>query len=239
MSQLQGPGPDRDVEGAAQGRLSARPQIIAQPGGAAAGVSRLGLGDGRDGFLFVPTGLDPSRPAPLVVMLHGAGGEAVHVMGLMERPAQANGFLVLAPDSRGSTWDVIRGGYGPDVAFLDRALSQVFARAAVDPARVAVGGFSDGGSYALCLGLSNGELFSHVLAFSPGFAAPAVVMGRPRIFISHGDRDEVLPVDKCGRRLARVLSKSGYDVDYREFAGGHVVPPDMVEGAVARFLTKG
>jgi phospholipase/carboxylesterase len=155
----------------------------------------------------------------------------------MERPAQARGFIVLAPDSRLSTWDVIRGGFGPDVAFLDEALSHVFARVAIDPARVAVGGFSDGGSYALCLGLANGDLFSHVLAFSPGFAAPAVVAGRPRIFISHGDRDEVLPVDRCGRRLARVLAEGGYDVDYREFAGGHLVPPEMVEGALDRFLS--
>ncbi len=220
-----------------QGRLSARPQAIAQPAGAAAGVSRLDLDGNRDGLLFVPAGLDPARSAPLVVMLHGAGGEAAHVVGLMERPAQARGFVVLGPDSRLSTWDVIRGGFGPDVAFLDEALSHVFARVAIDPARVAVGGFSDGGSYALCLGLANGDLFSHVLAFSPGFAAPAVVAGRPRIFISHGDRDEVLPVDRCGRRLARVLSEGGYDVDYREFAGGHVVPPEMVEGALARFLT--
>jgi phospholipase/carboxylesterase len=202
----------------------------------AAGVSRLGLGAGRDGFVFVPAGLDMGKPVPLVVMLHGAGGEAAHVLGLMEQPAQARGFVVLAPDSRLGTWDVIRGGYGPDVTFLDRAMERIFAGVAIDPARVAVGGFSDGGSYALCLGLSNGDLFRDVLAFSPGFAAPAVTLGRPRIFISHGDRDEVLPVDKCGRRLARVLGEGGYEVDYREFAGGHVVPPEMVAGALDRFL---
>ncbi len=236
MGTPSGRAPNRDVEAASQGRLRSRPETIAQPAGLPAGVSRLGLGQGRDGLVFVPAGLDPGEPAPLVVMLHGAGGEAAHVLGLIEQPAQARGFVVLAPDARLGTWDVIRGGYGPDVAFLDRALERVFAGAAVDPARMAVGGFSDGGSYALCLGLSNGDLFSHVLAFSPGFAAPAVVAGRPRIFISHGDRDEVLPVDRCGRRLARVLGEGGYDVDYREFSGGHVVPPEMVAGALARFL---
>ncbi|KAA2235006.1 alpha/beta hydrolase [Salinarimonas soli] len=237
MGQESGHGPNRDVAATSQGRLSARPQAIAQPGGLPVGLSRLGLEEGRDGLLFVPRGLDPARPAPLVVMLHGAGGEAAHVMGLVEPAAAAQGFVVLSPDSRLGTWDVIRGGYGPDVAFLNRALERVFAGAAIDPGRIAVGGFSDGGSYALCLGLANGDLFSDVLAFSPGFAAPAVTTGRPRIFISHGDRDEVLPVDKCGRRLARVLREGGYDVDYREFGGGHVVPPEMVAGALARFFS--
>jgi predicted esterase len=169
-------------------------------------------------------------------MLHGAGGEAAHAMALVRDVAAARGVVVLAPASRGPTWDVIRGGYGPDVAALDRALAGLFERLAIDPARIAVGGFSDGGSYALCLGLANGDLFVDVLAFSPGFAAPAVMTGRPRIFISHGDRDEVLPVERCGRRLAQALGEGGYEVAYREFAGGHAVPPEMVADAIDRFL---
>jgi len=51
---------------------------------------------------------------------------------------------------------------------------------------VAIQGFSDGASYALSLGLTNGDLFTHVIAFSPGFAAPAEQRGRPRIYVSHG-----------------------------------------------------
>ncbi len=131
---------------------------------------------------------------------------------------------------------MIRGGYGPDAAFVDLALGQVFATYAVDPHRIAVGRFSDGASYALSLGLGNGGLFSDVLAFSPGFAAPAEVHGSPRIFLSHGRADEVLPIERCGRRLARELRRAGYDLDSREFAGGHVVPPDLVEAAFGRFM---
>jgi hypothetical protein len=65
----------------------------------------------------------------------------------------------------------------------------------VDPTRLAVGGFSDGTSYALSLGLTNGDLFSHVLAFSPGFAVPARRRGRPRLFLSHGARPGA--ADRC------------------------------------------
>lgn len=232
------PPPRPDAEHAL-GRLRARPQEVPRPGGPALGpgLHHLGLGGERDGLLLVPEGLDPGRPAPLVVLLHGAGGMAGQVMPLLGEAARRHGLVVLAPDSRGRTWDVILGGYGPDVAFLDRALARVFEAAAIRPDRVAVGGFSDGASYALCLGLANGDLFGHVLAFSPGFAAPGAVHGRPRLFISHGDRDDVLPVERCGRRLARELGRGGYDVEYREFAGGHVVPPDLVEAALARFLS--
>jgi predicted esterase len=98
---------------------------------------------------------------------------------------------------------------------------------AVDPARVAIGGYSDDASYALSLGLANGDLFTHVLAFSPGFVAPAERVGSPCIFVSHGTRDGWLPVERCSRRIVPQLERAGYEVRYREFDGGHVVPPEI------------
>ncbi len=218
-----------------QGILLSRPT----PGRGTAtptGLAPLGLGRNRDGLRYVPRPGDAAEPRPLLVMLHGAGGAASDIMPLAKEEAERRGVLVLAPDSRGGTWDVVGRGYGPDVDFLDRALDQVFRAHSVDPRRVAVAGFSDGGSYALLLGLANGSFFSDILAFSPGFAAPSRTEGRPRVFISHGRTDAVLPIDRCGRRLASTLKAAGYDVDYREFGGGHVVPSDLVEAAFDRFL---
>jgi hypothetical protein len=63
--------------------------------------------------------------------------------------------------------------------------------------------FSDGASYALTLGLTNGDLLDSVLAFSPGFAAPMVTHGAPRVSISHSDDDRVLPIDRCCTAPAR------------------------------------
>ena len=169
-------------------------------------------------------------------MLHGAGGVATHGLNPLLHLAEEAGLLLLAPESRRQTWDVILGGYGPDVAFLDRALGRVFARYAVDPARLAVGGFSDGASYALSLGLTNGGLFTHVLAFSPGFMAPGEQEGAPRIYISHGVRDAVLPIDACSRRIVPRLRRAGYAVEYREFDGPHTVPPEFAREAAGWFL---
>ncbi|BBZ06076.1 hypothetical protein MDOR_02450 [Mycolicibacterium doricum] len=102
------------------------------------------------------------------------------------RFADEFGVLLLAPASGKATWDVVVGGFGPDVTAIDQALADVFAHYTADPDRLAVGGFSDGASYALSLGMTNGDLFTHILAFSPGFAAPGDAVGRPAIYISHG-----------------------------------------------------
>jgi phospholipase/carboxylesterase len=220
-------------DGATQGRLSARPGQAGGDGARGPGLHRLGLDGRRDGLLRVPEAA-PEAPLPLIVMLHGAGGDARGTLTLIE--AAAPGALLLVPESRGATWDVILGAFGPDVAFLDRALRAVFADHPVDPRRIACAGFSDGASYALTLAIANGDLFTHALAFSPGFAAPPVRVGRPAIFVSHGIKDEVLPIGPCSRRLVPRLTAAGYAVDYREFPGGHFVPPRLAAEAVEPLL---
>ena len=225
--------PQPESRAAARGRLLARP---AQPAGAApTGLQPLGLETGRDGLLYGPAGYRADRPAPLVLMLHGAGGNAHHSLAALQHLADPAGLILLAPESRRQTWDVLLGGYGPDITFIDRALAQTFGRYAVDPARIAVEGFSDGASYALSIGLTNGDLFTHVMAFSPGFMAPAGQEGTPRLFISHGARDAVLPIDRCSRRIVPQVQRAGYDVRYREFDGPHTVPEEIAREALAWF----
>ncbi|MGQ1797323.1 alpha/beta hydrolase [Kocuria oceani] len=134
---------------------------------------------------------------------------------------------VLVPVSRGSTWDGVRDGFGPDVDVIDRALHRAFDAVAVDPERIGIAGFSDGASYALGLGLANGDLFGHVIAFSPGFIPSAARRGQPRILISHGVTDPVLPIDRTSRRIVPALQQTGYDVTYLEFDDAHTVPLDI------------
>lgn len=199
------------------------------------GLFPLGIGGVRDGLIYAPPGLDPEQPAPLVLMLHGAGGSGYLSLPRLRPLADERGLLLLAVDARSDTWDAMLGGYGPDVAFIDAALARVFASRAVDPRRVVAEGFSDGASYALGLGLANGDLFTHVVAFSPGFMPPAKAEGTPRVFISHGTGDQILPIDACSRRIVPALKRRRYDVHYLEFAGGHEVPSGVASQA-ARWL---
>ena len=187
-----------------------------------------------DHLLLVPPGL--GSPAPLLVWFHGAGSHAASSVPVVRQVASAHGLLVLLPSSAGSTWDLLRGGLGPDADALDRALAHVFGTYGVD--RVAFSGFSDGASYALSLGLANGELAEAVLAFSPGFCAPPSQTGEPGCWVAHGTADAVLPIDRCGRRVVAQLQRAGYEVHYEEFSGGHVVRQDDLEQSVAWWLAR-
>jgi phospholipase/carboxylesterase len=210
------------------GRLSARPRSVGAGRGATPGTRTLGLDPRRDAALFVPANAAP-REVPLLLLLHGAGGTGERILGRLRDAAEEAGVAMLAPDSRDSTWDAIHMGFGRDVTFIDRALARVFETLAIDPDRVAIGGFSDGASYALSLGLVNGDLFQRILAFSPGFLVSGTRVGKPRVFISHGRADQILPLDQTSRLIVPGLKNRGYDVTFREFEGGHDMPPAIAK----------
>jgi phospholipase/carboxylesterase len=227
-------GTFKQTDPAATGQLQSRPSQPATLG--KPGLHPLQLNRKRDGLLYVPASYRAEHPAPLVLMLHGAGGDAAGALNILRSLVDPVGAIVLAVDSRRQTWDIIMGHYGPDIAFIDRALRQTFNRYAIHPNRVAVAGFSDGASYALSLGIMNGDLFTHVLAFSPGFVAPIRQAGDPHIFISHGIQDRVLPIDRCSRKLVPQLKAADYRVLYEEFEGPHTVPEAIARAALEWFV---
>lgn len=227
----QGDSPAAREEAARQGRLTARPRARVRRA-TRRGLYQLAPELEHGALLYVPRRCRPGRTYRLVLTLHGAGGGGRNGLAPFLPLADRYGLILLAPHSRGPTWDVILGGYGPDVAFIDRMLAEAFSRCAIHRGRVAIAGFSDGASYALSLGLTNGDLFSSVIAFSPGFSAPAGRQGSPRIFVSHGTQDRVLPVGKTSRRIVRELRRGRYSVRYREFGGPHTVPPSVAREAV-------
>jgi phospholipase/carboxylesterase len=226
---------------AAQGRIVSRrplPAALRPPRAERPGLRTLDVDSARIVMLYVPASYRADRLAPVVVMLHGAGGNPRRVLSYVTALADSTGVLLLAPQSAGMTWDAVRGPYGPDVAFIDRALMHLFTRYAVDTTRLAIGGFSDGATYALSLGITNGDLFTHVIAFSPGFMVPAAQRGAPRLFVSHGTKDQILSIDACSRQIVRRVRDSGYAVLYREFDGGHTVPPGIAREAFDWLIAK-
>jgi len=203
------------------GRFTARPRNNVKT--TATGQITLNLDQGRNAILQIPASAS-SVSLPLLLMLHGATQNADDMFWYLGNTPDEAGVVVLAPKSRGTTWDAIGGDFGEDVLYLNNALERVFETVAIDPARIAIGGFSDGASYGLSLGLINGDLFSRVAAFSPGFLIGGTPHGKPQIFISHGTHDHILPIDRCGRRIAAGLIANGYDVKFREFDGDHEIP---------------
>jgi phospholipase/carboxylesterase len=225
-------GQSRDTR---EGRLTVRPRA----GGSATTLKSgaLGLGSGsRDGIVQVPANAPADQPMPLLVFLHGATQSGAGMLRRVGAAADRFGIAVLAPDSRSTTWDAIRGDFGADVDFLNRTLEHVFARLPVDPTRLAIGGFSDGATYALSIGLAHGDLFPKIVACSPGFIVQAPAHGRPSMFVSHGTADQILPIDQCSRIIVPRLRSMGYDVTFREFEGRHELPPDIASDALKWML---
>ena len=190
----------------------------------------------RRSILFIPANNDAKRPAPFYLALHGATGSGDTMLRGTRAAADAHGVVVLSPSSRDFSWDAIRGDYADDFARVDKLIGQVFDRCSIDPRRIAIAGFSDGATYALSVGLLNGDLFTHIIAHSPGFIiSGGAPRGKPRIFISHGRQDTILPFDQCGRRIATQLERDGYRVRFDAFDGGHAATPAMRETAISWF----
>jgi phospholipase/carboxylesterase len=196
----------------------------------------LKLGEDRDGLVYVPKGYTPETPLPLLLMLHGAGNTSLSVQYTFPL-ADELGVVILAPDSRDErTWDGVLRSWGPDLEFMATALEQTSTRFAIDRKRLGVGGFSDGASYALSFGISFGDQFTRVIAMSPGIMQPIAARGKPRIFISHGTSDPIMPIDDTSRKFVPRLKRLGYDVTYREYDGRHAPSPPIVREAFQWFL---
>lgn len=229
-----GQSPIGDPAAYAGGRLRARPGPAPVEPPAARGRLDLGL-ERRDALLFLPEQLELAAPVPLVLALHGSGQQANAMIGELAREARRRGLAVLAPSSRGRTWELDNGPVGPDAAFIDRALAATFSLIPVDPARIAVLGMSDGGSYALSTGMVNGDLFSDVLAHAPlRFIVPSS-HGRPRFFISAGRADRVASFANA-REMADQIEGFGYDVAFHAHRGGHVIDDEGLRQGLDRFL---
>jgi phospholipase/carboxylesterase len=217
------------------GRLDFRHRLPSQAP-LAPGRHDLGLFAERDAVLVVPEGLDPRRPCRLVLLFHGGGGSAERILPMLARHAHAEKFLLLVPQSLFPTWDIVIAGHGPDRERVAAALAHVADRFLLDPERLCFAGHSDGGSYTLSLGLANGDVASHLIVSSAGFLSVHCQVGAPKIFLSHGTRDEQIPIDRSARVHVPALREAGYPVTYVEYDGPHAHQPVVVAQAMTFFL---
>src|SRR5262249_21361628 len=112
---------------------------------------------------YLPTGYDPAVPTPLVILLHGHApghsGQALQRYFQLAPLAEAKTFLYAFPDGLldqdgvrfWNATDACCDFYGTgvdDVAYLDAVIDDVEDRFNVDPQRIFVSGFSNGGFMA-------------------------------------------------------------------------------------------
>lgn len=206
----------------------------------------------------VPAG---DGPFPLVLAVHGWGANAHDLLGLA--PYLHDGkALVLCPEGPVSTplgggqvghgWFPLVPGAPPDPEafkrgadalreFLDRALE----RYPVDPERIVVLGFSQGGAMGYELTLREPERFAGLAALSSWFPPPLAEILPKReehegfpVLVVHGTRDQLLPVERA-RESRELLRQLGVALMYREFEMGHEIRPEALRVVLEWLEEKG
>jgi phospholipase/carboxylesterase len=229
---------------------------IVAPGTAAfaqAGGGRtVELGEGT--IAFLPESIRAGQPTPVIVLLHGAGGNPKAFIPKFRSEAEKRGVVLLAVKSKGPSWDMIEAirkqqnsGRGNDPIVPVTNIDEPRIRAAVgklsqcvttDAAHTALAGFSDGASYAMTIGPAHPDPYRTLLLFSPGFA---ILTGDPdptqRVFMSHGRKDSILPFGDRETNLVPGLKAAGMTLTFRPFDGDHLIPPDVMREAFDFFLS--
>lgn len=191
-------------------------------------------------YVYVPASAVGDRRVPLVVMLHPAAGEGLQEIEQAKTLADKYGVIVLAPSSSAwGEWDFVglfHHGKGTesgiqvppfesiDIPKIDVALRYVLQNYAVDPARIALMGFSDGGSISLLLGRANLDIFSRIVGLSAmipydgnGVANPAT-----QFLLAGGISENMVPQTL---KLAQVLRHAGNPVLTLLGLRGHTKSP--------------
>ncbi|MSP63230.1 MAG: hypothetical protein EXR72_23395 [Myxococcales bacterium] len=187
---------------------------------------------------------------PVLILLHGRGSHRGDLQAL--RPHLPEGWGLITPQGPhpGHPW-----GYGPgwawyryieedrvDGASLEHSLSElsVFVQdlgthLGVQPGRIAIGGFSQGGTVSLSFSLRSGHEipvlnFSGFLIDSP--VVPTEDVSDMRIFWGHGVLDPSIPFALAEKGRQRLLD-GGARLEARDYEIGHWIAPEEITDAMA------
>jgi phospholipase/carboxylesterase len=179
------------------------------------------------GVIHVPQSYDPNQPIPLMVALHGSGDTAGNFVNLWAAIAEAEGFIVLVPESisGGASWN-----RGADTPVIGALADSVAAQWNVDTCRIYLTGYSAGAHYGYMLGLANSTYFAAmgVQAGTLQYAEQAGIwpnmVERPiAVDIHHGQADPYVPFTEATHARDE-LEGAGHTVYFSMHPGGHEVP---------------
>ena len=194
--------------------------------------------------IYEPTG---DGPFPTILTLHGRGANAFDLLGLAPHICSGR-FLVIcpqgpletpiAPDTMGYAWYPMSLGGPPDVAailssqkLLKDFLDECLRRYPIDPKKLVVLGFSQGGVMAHSLALANPERFAALAMLSswlpkellPRLNVNDAVQSLPTL-IQHGTQDSMIEVARA-RSSVETLRELRVPLTYREYEMGHEIRP--------------
>jgi dienelactone hydrolase len=201
--------------------------------------SRSGAAVAVIGHLFLPSGADK---VPAVVLVHGSGGVYDALLDFWPKQFNAAGFAVFTLDMfaprgvQSTAEDQSQVPFAADVADAFAALRMLATHPRIDARRIAIMGFSRGGTAALRTGvekiiagqqLPDGLRYAAIVPVYGGgctgvfrlVVKPGVFAPSPMLFI-HGDADDYTPIGPCQDYAGRI-GKSGTPVQFVVIEGAH------------------
>jgi polyhydroxybutyrate depolymerase len=160
----------------------------------------------RTFLLHVPRGYDGKKPVPLVFDLHGSGstGPSELASSRFSAVADANGFLVVAPNGYMNSWngDIAFGAAYTmkldDVGLMKAMVDYIAGIANIDRARVYSTGLSNGGAMSNTLGCKAADTFAAVapVADPLDIGLPTCMPAQPISVLGfHGYDDAPVPYE--------------------------------------------
>lgn len=191
--------------------------------------------------VYIPKNYDKSKKYPLVVLLHGAGGDETNFLegyaGMFPKLAEERGYILASVNGRGPL-SGYRKENGGEQDVLD-VLDLMKGRLNIDPARIYLGGHSMGGGGTWTVGLKYPERFSGLIpiagssaAVMPGLEAEVKSGKKLPVMMVCGVKDALVQVAGC-RTVAEKAKALDVPLKYAEYpTGDHlsVVPmsvPDI------------
>lgn len=187
----------------------------------------------RDGtnlayWLMSPQEIDPEKKYPLVLALHGRGGntEAATVLASAEMRKKYPCFVIAPAVSRKEVWAATEDPQGPPrtqrITIVMEAIGAAMKAHPVDPSRVYVTGQSMGGYGTFGAIAESPRTFAAAMPVCGGWNPDdAVKMKDVPIWVFHGDADRTVPVERS-RKMVEAIQRSGSQVKYTEYPGvGH------------------
>lgn len=158
----------------------------------------------RSAVVHVPASYDGSRPVPLVLLLHGGGGNGAQAEAAyrMNDVADRNGFIVAYPNGTSRmgnmlTWDAANCcGYAydeqvDDVTFINALLDELERNYQIDTRRVYATGMSNGGMMTYRLGCRLSDRLAAIAPVAGALNDTDCVPASPLpVIIFHGTDDQ-------------------------------------------------
>jgi len=174
---------------------------------------------------YIPTNYDAKEKWPMVVALHGMGGDensffAGYDNGAIRSVAEERGYIVVCPKGRGP-YSMYMATAERDVIDVINEMKRDFS---IDEDRVYLMGHSMGGYGAWSIAVDNPDLFAAIAPISGGgtpFSRPKLkaITHVPWIVV-HGDKDPTVPVEES-RKMVNAGKELGIEIKYIEVPGGN------------------